>query len=100
MPTSREVLQNLPFRLPINTEYYKVMDCRTYVRTANRIIALVALESQYAKEIKFYRWRWNSKKEEWKVDHANFKVNRLNLNKVAADAIEMAGELGIELAWE
>ncbi|MFQ5664521.1 MAG: hypothetical protein ACE5HL_11905 [Terriglobia bacterium] len=86
-------------KLPLS-EYYELLDSRTYVRTHKRWVALCALKSRFGKELKLYEWNWKGEEKGWKVALANMNVAGLNLKQVAADAEELAAKHDIPLRWK
>lgn len=86
-------------KLPLS-EYYELLDSRTYLRTPKRWVALCALKSKFGKEIKLYEWNWRGEQKGWKVALANMNVGSLNLKRVAADAEELAAKHEIPLKWK
>lgn len=91
---------NLPKdALPIS-DFYTLLDSRTYVRTSGRIIALCALESkQGRRELKLYEWVLREGKG-WRVNLAKINVQRLNLRRITADAEQLAATCNIPLNWD
>lgn len=85
--------------LPINREFYTVLDCRIYKHSKKRIVALCVLESRYGTELKFYEWIWKGENKGWKVGLANLSVRDINLEAVAKDARELANAYAIKLDW-
>ncbi len=85
-------------KLPLS-EYYELLEARTYVRTPKRWVALCALKSKFGKELKLYEWNWRGEGKGWKVGLANMNVNQLNLKQLAADAETLAVKYEIPLKW-
>lgn len=86
-------------KLPVS-DYYELLDARTYRRTPKRWVALCALKSKFGKEIKLYEWNWRGEEKGWKVAFANINVGSLNLKRIAADAEELAAKHDIPLKWK
>lgn len=86
-------------RFPISP-VYELLDARTYVRTAQKIIALCVLQGKYGKELKLYEWNWRGEQKGWKVGLANLRVEGLNLLRIAEDAILLSEKFGIALRWK
>jgi hypothetical protein len=85
--------------LPIS-DFYTLLDSRTYIRNQNRIVALCALESrQGRKELKLYEWAWRGDERGWKVALANLNVQNIDLRRVASDAEELSKAHSISLRW-
>ena len=85
-------------KLPLS-EYYQLLDSRTYVRTPRRWVALCALQSQFGRELKFYEWNWKGEAKGWKVGLANLNIAAINLKRLAADAEEFAAKHSITMKW-
>lgn len=90
---------NLDTERPPLSDYYELLDSRTYLRTQKRWVALCALRSKFGKELKLYEWNWRGEEKGWKVALANLNVASLNLKRVAADAEELAAQHQIALRW-
>ena len=86
-------------KLPLS-DYYELLDARTYLRTPKRWVALCALKSKFGKELKLYEWNWRGEEKGWKVALANLNVTSLNLKRIAADAEELAAKHDIPLKWK
>lgn len=87
-----------PEKLPLS-DFYELLDARTYVRTAKRWVALCALKSKFGKELKLYEWNWRGEEKGWKVALANLNVASINLKRLAADAEALATQHNILLKW-
>jgi hypothetical protein len=85
-------------KLPLS-EYYELLEARTYVRTPKRWVALCALKSKFGKELKLYEWNWKGEGKGWKVALANMSVAGINLKRLAADAEDLAARHEIPLKW-
>ena len=85
-------------KLPLS-DYYELLDARTYVHTPKRWVALCALKSRFGKELKLYEWNWRGEGKGWKVALANMNLKSLDLKRVAADAQELAARHDIPLKW-
>lgn len=81
------------------SDYYELLEARTYVRTPKRWIALCALKSKFGKELKLYEWNWRGEGKGWKVALANMNIAGINFKRVAADAEELAAKHDIPLRW-
>lgn len=84
--------------LPIS-DYYTLLDSRTYVRTRRRIVALCAVQGKFGKELKLYEWNYKGEQKGWKVSLANINVAGINLKQLAADAEALATAHAIPLKW-
>ncbi len=69
------------------SESFKVVEGFDIYRSDNLIIALVVVESQTGKDLRLYRWQ--KRKEQWKVDLCRMSVTRWNWTQIA----EKAGNL-------
>ena len=87
-----------PEKLPLS-EYYQLLESRTYLRTPKRWVALCALQGKFGKEMKFYEWNWKGEGKGWKVALANMNIAGINLKRVAADAEEFSTRHEIPLKW-
>ena len=96
MPSSSSDATNLP----INKDFYTVLECRIYKRSKKRIVALCVLQSQYGTELKLYEWEWRGEDKGWKVGLANLSVKDINLEAIASDAKALAASYGIRLEWD
>ncbi len=76
------------------SEQYKVLEGYDLYRGSNLIIALVAVESKFGKDLRLYRWQM--RKGAWKVDLARMSVKRWDWEKIAAKAREMKEKHGIK----
>ncbi len=85
--------------LPVNREFYTLLDCRIYKRTKKRIVALCVLESKYGSELKLYEWMWKGEEKGWKVGLANLSVRDIDLAALSKDAKELAEAYAIKLDW-
>lgn len=91
-------MSNQEEKFPLS-DYYELLDARTYVRTPKRWVALCALRSKFGKELKFYEWNWRGEAKGWKVALANMNIASINLKRVAADAEALASQHEISLKW-
>ena len=85
-------------KLPLS-DYYELLEARTYVRTSKRWVVLCALKSKFGKELKVYEWNWRGEAKGWKVALANMNIASINLKRLAADAEELAAKYDIPLRW-
>ncbi|MFQ5817910.1 MAG: hypothetical protein ACE5H2_08145 [Terriglobia bacterium] len=85
-------------QLPIS-DYYTLLDSRTYARTNRRIVALCAVQSKFGKELKLYEWNYKGQEKGWKVGLANINIAGINLKQLAADAQALAAAHAIPLKW-
>jgi hypothetical protein len=69
------------------SETFKVVEGFDIYRSDNLIIALVVVESDRGKDLRMYRWQ--KRKDQWKVDLCRMSVARWNWTKIA----ETAGNL-------
>ena len=54
------------------SESYKVLEGYDVYRSDNLIVALVAVENNYGRDIRLYRWQ--RRKDQWKVDLCRMSV--------------------------
>lgn len=85
-------------KLPLS-DYYELLEARTYVRTPKRWVALCALKSKFGQELKLYEWNWRGEGKGWKVALANMNIASINFKRLAADAEELAAKHDITLRW-
>jgi hypothetical protein len=89
-----------PDALPIS-DFYTLLDSRTYIRKEKRIVALCALESRHGfRELKFYEWVWRGEGKGWKVGLANMNIQDVNLKRLAEDAENLSKNHNIQLKWK
>jgi len=84
VPVKEASLEDIFSRYPLG-EHYRIIKAHDIVRTPNTIMAILLVEGQYERDIRFYRWR--RKPSGWKVDLARFSVKSWNL-EAAARTIE------------
>ena len=66
------------------SESFKVVEGFDIYRSDNLIIALVVVESDRGKDLRMYRWQ--KRKDQWKVDLCRMSVTRWNWAKIAETA--------------
>ena len=66
------------------SESFKVVEGFDIYRSDNLIIALVVVDSDRGKDLRMYRWQ--KRKDQWKVDLCRMSVARWNWSKIAATA--------------
>ncbi|HET7404582.1 MAG TPA: hypothetical protein VFJ63_00525 [Candidatus Bathyarchaeia archaeon] len=66
------------------SESFKVVEGFDIYRSDNLIIALVVVESDRGKDLRMYRWQ--KRKDQWKVDLCRMSVTRWNWSKIAETA--------------
>lgn len=66
------------------SESFKVVEGFDIYRSDNLIIALVVVDSDRGKDLRMYRWQ--KRKDQWKVDLCRMSVARWNWAKIAATA--------------
>ncbi len=69
------------------SDQYKVLEGYDIYRGSKLIIALVAVESQFGRDLRLYRWQLRG--EAWKVDLCRMSVKGWEWQKIAAKASEM-----------
>ena len=86
-------------RYPVS-EQYKVLEGHDLYRSSRLIVALVAVESKFGKDIRLYRWQKRldrkTQQESWKVDLARMSVKSWDWEKVAAKARELKSKYNIK----
>jgi hypothetical protein len=86
--------------LPVNPDFYTLLDSRVYTRTKKRIVALCVVESKFGTGLKLYEWVWKGEDKGWKVGLANLSVKSIDLERIARDAKELAAAYAIKLDWD
>ncbi len=76
------------------SERYKVLEGYDIYRGSKLIIALVAVESQFGKDLRLYRWQRRG--DAWKVDLARMSVRSWDWAKISAKVSEMRTKYGIK----
>jgi len=66
------------------SENFKVVEGFDIYRSDNLIIALVVVESQTGKDLRLYRWQ--KRKDQWKVDLCRMSVTRWKWSELAEKA--------------
>lgn len=66
------------------SESFKVIEGFDIYRSDNLIIALVVVESDRGKDMRMYRWQ--KRKDQWKVDLCRMSVTRWKWSKIAETA--------------
>ena len=79
-------------RYPVS-ETLKVVEGYDIYRSSNLIVALVVVESQSVKDLRLYRWQ--KRKEAWKVDLCRMSVARWNWNEIIEKVKELKDKHGI-----
>lgn len=75
------------------SETLKVVEGYDIYRSSNLIVALVVVESQSGKDLRLYRWQ--KRKEAWKVDLCRMSVARWNWNEINEKVKELKDKHGI-----
>ena len=76
------------------SEQFKVLEGYDIYRGSKLIIALVAVESQFGKDLRLYRWQLRG--DAWKVDLCRMSVKSWDWAKISAKAGEMRTKHGIK----
>lgn len=79
-------------RYPVSPTF-KVLDGHDIYRSNSLIVALVAVESQYGRDLRLYRWA--RRNDQWKVDLCRMGVGRWNWDEIAARAKDLVKKHGI-----
>ncbi len=75
------------------SEQYKVLEGYDIYRGSKLIIALVAVESQFGKDLRLYRWQLRG--DAWKVDLARMSVRGWKFKEITAKAEELTKKYGV-----
>ena len=81
-PVSKKQEGNYPV-----SESLKILEGYDIYRSENLIVALVAVESQFGRDIRMYRWM--KRKDQWKVDLCRMSVGRWNWDAISAKVKEL-----------
>ena len=76
------------------SESFRVLEGFDIYRSDNLIIALVVVESDRGKDLRLYRWQ--KRKDQWKVDLCRMSVARWNWSKVAETASSLVDKYGLQ----
>ncbi len=76
------------------SERYKVLEGYDIYRGSKLIIALVAVESQFGKDLRLYRWQLRG--DAWKVDLCRMSVKSWDWAKISTKASEMRTKYNIK----
>jgi hypothetical protein len=77
------------------SQTYTVLDGYDIYRSDNLIVALVAVQSQFGKDLRLYRWM--KRKDQWKVDLCRMGVGRWKWDEIAAKAKEFIEKYDIKV---
>ena len=72
---------------------FKVLDGYDIYRSNNLIVALVAVEGQYGRDLRLYRW--TRRNDQWKVDLCRMGVGRWKWDEISAKAKEFSAKYGL-----
>jgi len=81
-----------PPEYPLSSSY-KLIEGYDVYRSSKLIMAFVVVEGDFGRDIRFYRWQ--KKKDSWKVDLARFSVKRWEWEKILEKVNEMKEKYGI-----
>ncbi len=81
-----------PPEYPLSSSF-KLVEGYDVYRSSKLIMAFVVVEGDFGKDIRFYRWQ--KKKDAWKVDLARFSVKRWEWEKIFERVKEMKEKYGI-----
>ncbi len=81
-----------PSEYPLSSSF-KLIEGYDVYRSSKLIMAFVVVEGDFGKDIRFYRWQ--KKKDAWKVDLARFSVRRWEWEKIFEKVKEMKEKYGI-----
>jgi hypothetical protein len=75
------------------SESFKILDGYDIYRSNELIVALVAVEGQFGRDLRLYRWQ--KRKDAWKVDLCRMSVSRWDWDIISSKAKEMIAAHGI-----
>ena len=78
--------RSMSVQYPVS-ESFKVLDGYDIYRSSNLIVALVVVEGNFGRDLRLYRWQL--RKEAWKVDLCRMSVTRWKWDEVAAKVREL-----------
>ncbi len=84
---------------PPVSDYYELLDFRTYHHTSKRWVSLCVVRDRHGKFMKLYDWQWKGEEKGWKLSLANMNVVSVNLRCLASDAAELAALHNININW-
>ena len=73
-------------KYPVSSQF-KVLDGYDIYRSSKLIVAMVAVESQFGRDLRLYRWQ--NRKGTWKVDLCRMSVARWSGDSLATKAKEL-----------
>ena len=76
------------------SESFKVLEGLDIYRSSNLIVALVVVEGTFGKDLRLYRWQL--RKEAWKVDLCRMSVSKWEWDKLAARVKELKERHGLK----
>jgi hypothetical protein len=80
------------------SQNFKVLGGYDIYRSEKLIVAIVAVESSFGKDVRLYRWQKRGSKDSgptWKVDLARMSVARWDWNEIAKNVVQMKHKFGI-----
>lgn len=78
--------KDMSVQYPVS-ESFKVLDGYDIYRSSNLIVALVVVEGNFGRDLRLYRWQL--RKESWKVDLCRMSVARWNWGGIASKVKEL-----------
>lgn len=81
------------------SDNFKVLGGYDIYRSAKLIVAIVAVESSFGKDVRLYRWQMRETKASgpgWKVDLARMSVARWDWSAIAKNVMELKQRHGIK----
>lgn len=76
------------------SESFKVLEGYDIYRSSNLIVALVVVEGSFGKDLRLYRWQL--RKEAWKVDLCRMSVSKWDWEKLAVKVKELKEKHGLK----
>ena len=87
------MVQAMSVQYPVS-ESFKVLEGYDIYRSGNLIVALVVVDGNFGKDLRLYRWQL--RKEAWKVDLCRMSVAKWDWDKLAARVKELKEKHGLK----
>ena len=75
------------------SDFFQVLDGFDVYRSGKLIIAFVAVESNYGKQLRLYRWQ--NRNGSWKVDLCRMSVDRWNWSEISGKINSLCAKYSI-----
>ena len=75
------------------SDFFQVLDGFDVYRSEKLIIAFVAVESNYGKQLRLYRWQ--NRNGSWKVDLCRMSVDRWNWSEISGKISSLCAKYSI-----